>query len=164
MPHVQAFYSCNTFCCWLYILSSLYIKVALVCCTKPDNIHCFGTIFPKLNFVFASICAARPVRIQSTQYRSCSSVKQRRDSSRWGAIKNIAVALKSRNDMISIHQRVRGRMMAKQRWFKATRELCHEWFYSVRHYVHDVHWTGEFATVIRRLHCFTVSLRGDVRG
>ena len=25
-------------------------------------------------------------------------------------------------------------------------------------------WTGEFATVIWRLHCFTVSFRGDVRG
>ena len=39
---------------------------------------CFGTIFPNLNFVFASICAARPVHIQSNQYRSCSTVKQRR--------------------------------------------------------------------------------------
>ena len=26
----------------------------------------------------------------------------------------------------------------------------------------DGHWTGEFATVIWRLHCFTVSFRGDV--
>ena len=25
-------------------------------------------------------------------------------------------------------------------------------------------WTGEFATVIWRLHCFTVSFRGDIRG
>ena len=37
----------------------------VVCCTNPDNVHCFGTIFPNLNFVFASICAARPVHIQS---------------------------------------------------------------------------------------------------
>ena len=58
---------------------------------------------------------------------------------------------------------VRGRMKAKQRWFKATRELCHEWFHHFRHYVHG-HWTGELATVIWRLHCFTVSFRGDVRG
>ena len=59
---------------------------------------------------------------------------------------------------------VRRRMKAKQRWFKVTRELCHEWFHHFRHHVHDGHWTGEFATVIWRLHCFTVSFRGDVRG
>ena len=58
---------------------------------------------------------------------------------------------------------VRGRMKAKQRWFKVTRELCHEWFHHFRHHVHDSHWTGEFSTVIWRLHCFTVSFRGDVR-
>ena len=55
-------------------------------------------------------------------------------------------------------------MKAKQRWFKVTRELCHEWFHHFRHHVHDGHWSGEFATVIWRLHCFTVSFRGDVRG
>ena len=50
---------------------------------------------------------------------------------------------------------MRGRMQAKQRWFKVTQELCHEWFH-VRHYVHDGHWTDELATVILRLHCFTI--------
>ena len=59
---------------------------------------------------------------------------------------------------------VRGRMKAKQRWFKVTRELCHEWFHHFRHHVHDGHWTGEFVTVIWRLHCFTVSFPCDVRG
>ena len=68
----------NTFCCWLILLSSLYIELALKFCTNPDNGHCFGTIFPNQNFVFASICAIRPVHIQSDQYRSCSTVKQRR--------------------------------------------------------------------------------------
>ena len=52
---------------------------------------------------------------------------------------------------------VRGRMKAKQRRFEVTRELCNEWF-PVRHCVHDGHWTGELATVIWRLHCFTVSV------
>ena len=65
---------CNTCCCRLILLSSLYIELALVCCTNPDNVNSFGTIFPNLNFVFASICAARPVHIQSDQYRSCSTV------------------------------------------------------------------------------------------
>ena len=37
---------------------------------------------------------------------------------------------------------VRGRMKAKQRWFKVTRELCHEWFHHFRHHVHDGHWTS----------------------
>ena len=55
-------------------------------------------------------------------------------------------------------------MKAKQRCFEVTRELCHEWFHHFRHHVYDGHWTGEFATVIWRLHCFTVSFRGDVRG
>ena len=32
---------------------------------------------------------------------------------------------------------VRGRMKAKQRWFKVTRELCHEWFHHFRHHVHE---------------------------
>ena len=136
----------------------------VVCCTNPDNVHCFGTIFPNLNFVFASIWAARPVHIQSDQYRSCSTVNKvnnvttrdrcSRHSSRWGATKNNAVALSSRNNMISI----------RERWFKVTRELCHEWFHHFRHHVHDGHWTREFATVIWRLHYFTVSFRGDVRG
>ena len=59
---------------------------------------------------------------------------------------------------------VRGRLKAKQRWFKGTRELCHEWFHHFRHHVHDGHWTGEFATVIWYVSCFTVSFRGDMRG
>ena len=59
---------------------------------------------------------------------------------------------------------VRGWTKAKQRWLKVTRELCHEWFHHVRHHVHDGNWTWEFVTDIWRLHCFTVSFRGDVRG
>ena len=113
-----------------------------MCCTNPENVHCFGTIFPNINFVFAPICAARPVHIQSDQYRSCLTVKHRRAVGT--ATKNSAVALSLRNDMISINQKVRGRMKAKQRRFKVTprevtRELRHEWFH-VRHYVHDSHW------------------------
>ena len=134
----------------------------VVCCTNPDNVHCFGTIFPNLIFVFASICAARPVLIESDQYRSCSTVNKvnkmttrdrcSRHSSRW-RVPEITWYLYTRG--------VRGRMKAKQRWFKVTRELCHEWFHHFRHHVHDGHWTGKFATVIWRLHCFTVSFRGD---
>ena len=98
------------FCCWLILLSSLNIELALVCWTNPDDVHCFRTIFRNLIFVFASICAARPVHIQSNQYRSCSTVKQRRAVSAihpdgMGATKNSAVSLSSWNDMISIHQR-----------------------------------------------------------
>ena len=81
------------FCSWLILLSSLYIEFSLVCCTNPDHVHCFGTIFPNLNFVFASICTTRPVHIQSYQYRSCSTVKERR------ATKT------ARNNMIYIQQR-----------------------------------------------------------
>ena len=67
---------CNTFCCRLILLSlSLYIELALVCCTNPNNVNCFGTIFPNLKFVFASIWAASPVHIGSDQYKSCSTNK-----------------------------------------------------------------------------------------
>ena len=67
---------CNTFCCRLILLSlSLYIELAQVCYTNPNNVNCFGTIFPNLNFVFVSIWAARLVHIESDQYRSGSTVK-----------------------------------------------------------------------------------------
>ena len=97
------------FCCWLSLLSSLYIELALMCCTNPDNVNYFGNVFPNLNFVFASICAARPVRIQSDQYRSCSTVKQRRAV---GAAPFIPMVSKQKQrcgsefaNKISIHQR-----------------------------------------------------------
>ena len=46
------FFMCNTFSCWLVLLSLLYIELALVSCWNPDNVHCFGTIFSNLKFVF----------------------------------------------------------------------------------------------------------------
>ena len=148
------------FCCRLVLLTSLYIELALVCCTNPDDVHCFGTIFPNLNFVFASICAARPVHIQSDQYRSCSTVNnvttprgpravpgvllhpdgEQPKTALWLWVREITWYLYTRG--------VRGRVKAKQRWFKVTWELCHEWFHHFRHHVHDGHWTGEFATII----------------
>ena len=162
---------CNTFCCRLILSSlSLYIELSLLCCTNPNNVNCFGIIFPNLNFVFDSIWAARPVHIESDQYRSSSTVKQgpavgatsstpiweQPKTALWLWVRKITWYLYTRG--------VRGRMKAKQRWFKVTRELCHEWFHHFQHHVHDGHWTGEFATVIWCLHCFTVSFRGDVHG
>ena len=162
---------CNAFCCRLILLSlSLYIELALVCCTNPNNVNCFGTIFPNLNFVFASIWAASPVHIESDQYRSCSTVKQgpavsATPSTPIGEQPKTALWLWVCEITCYLYTRwVHGRMKTKQRWFKVTRELSHEWFHHFRHHVHDRHWTGEFATVIWRLHCFTVSFRGDVRG
>ena len=35
---------------------------------------------------------------------------------------------------------VRGRMKAKQRWFKVTRELCQEWFHHFRHPWRPLDW------------------------
>ena len=143
----------------------------VVGCTNPDNVNCFGTIFQNLTlFLPQSVpparCIFNPTNTEVAQLSTKLTTWRRAigawHSSRWGATKNSAVALSSRNNMMSIHQR--RRMKAKQRWFKVTRELCHEWFHHFRHHVHDGHWTGEFATVIWRLHCFTVSFRGDVRG
>ena len=44
---------------------------------EPPKCSLFWDYIPESNFVFASTCAARPVHIQSDQYRSCSTVKQR---------------------------------------------------------------------------------------
>ena len=154
---------CNTFCCWLILLSlSLCIELALVCCMNPNNVNCFGTIFPNQNFVFASIWAARPVHIESDKYRSCSTVKQ---GPAVGATPSTPIGLWVREITWYLYTRaVHGWMKAKQLWFKVTWELCHEWFHHFWHHVHDGHWTREFATVIWRLHCFTVSFHGDVHG
>ena len=142
---------CNTFCCRLILLSSLNIELALVCCTNPDNVNCFWTIFPNLNFVFASICqcAARSVHIQSDQYRSCSTVNNVKTRGARGATPGIhpdgeqpktALWLWVRKITWYLYTRwVHGRMKAKQRWFKVTREVCHEWFHHFRHHVHDGH-------------------------
>ena len=46
-------------------------------------------MFPNLNFVFASICAARPVHIQSDQYRSYSTVNNVTTRSARGATPGI---------------------------------------------------------------------------
>ena len=99
----------------IFFFSSLYTELALVCCTNPDNVHCLGTIFPNLNFVFAPICAARLVHIQSNQYRSCSTVNNVTTPGARGATpgihpdgeqpKTALWLLSSRNNMISIHQR-----------------------------------------------------------
>ena len=141
----------------------------------------FGTIFPNLNIVFASICAARPIHIQSDQYRSCLTVNNVTTLRGRRAVRGVLL----RGATPGIHpdgeqpktalwlceitwylytKGMRGRMKAKQRWFKVTRELCHEWIHHFRHHVQDGHWTGEFAIIIRRLHCFTGSFRVDVRG
>ena len=126
---------CNTFCCRLILLSlSLYIELALVCCTNPNNVNCFGTIFPNLNFVFASIWAASPVHIESDQYRSCSTVKQgpavsATPSTPIGEQPKTALWLWVCEITCYLYTRwVHGRMKTKQRWFKVTRELSHEWF------------------------------------
>ena len=135
---------CNTFCCRLILLSlSLYIELALVCCTNPNNVNCFGTIFPNLNFVFASIWAASPVHIESDQYRSCSTVKQgpavsATPSTPIGEQPKTALWLWVCEITCYLYTRwVHGRMKTKQRWFKVTRELSHEWFHHFRHHVHE---------------------------
>ena len=161
---------CNTFCCRLILLSlSLYNELTLVCRTNPNNVNSFGTIFPNLNFVFASIWAARPVNIESDHYISCSTVKQ---GPAVGATPSTPIREQPKTalwlwvrEITYLYTRgLRGWMKAKQRWFKVIWELCHVWFHNFRHHVYDGHRTGEFATVVSRLHCFTVPFRADVRG
>ena len=45
---------------------------------EPQQCSLFLDYIPESKLCFASICAARPVHIQSDQYRSCSTVIQRR--------------------------------------------------------------------------------------
>ena len=121
---------CITFCCRLILSSlSLYIELSLVCCTNPNNVNCFGTIFPNTNFVFASIWAARPVHIESDQYRSGSTVKQ---GPAVGATPSTPIGEQPKTALwLWVHEitwylytrGVHGRMKAKQRWFKVTQEL-----------------------------------------
>ena len=158
----------------MYLLSlSLYIELALVCYTNPNNVNCFGTIFPESKLCFC-VNSSRPPgpywirpiqKLLNCQTRTrcrCYSIHpdcpigEQPKTALWLWVREITCYLYTRG--------VRGRMKAKQRWFKVTRELCHEWFHHFRHHVHDGHWIGEFATFFWRLHCFTVSFRGDVRG
>ena len=134
MTRSSILFICNTFCCRLILLSSLYIELALVCCTNPDNVHCFGTIFPNLNFVFASICAARPEHFQSDQYRSCSTVNNmttpRGRRTVPGVLLQAFIPMGSNQKQLWVREitwylYTRGvgrRMEAKQRWFKVTRQ------------------------------------------
>ena len=110
--------------------------------------NCFGTIFPNLNFVFASIWAARLAHFESDQYRCCSTVKQApavgaTPSTPIGEQPKTALWLWVREMTCYLYTRgVRGRMKAKQRRFEVTRELCHEsWFHHFRHHFPDGHWT-----------------------
>ena len=148
--------------------------ITVVCCTNPDNVHCFGTIFLNLNFVLPQSvppvrCIFNPTNTEVAQLLTKSTTWRRAigapgihpdgeqpKTALWLWVCEITWYLYTRG--------VRGRMKAKQRWFKVTRELCHEWFHHFRHHVHEGHWTGEFATIIWCLHCFTVSFRDDVRG
>ena len=75
-------------------------------------------------------------------YGGCCS----RHSSRWGATKTVLWFWVREITWYLYTRGERGRMKAKQRRFKVTRELCHECFHHFRHHVHDGHRTGKFAS------------------
>ena len=115
VSHVQAFihlFLCNTFCGRLILLSlSLYIELALVCCTNPNNVNCFGDYIPESKLCFCVNLSRppgpywiRPIqKLLNRQTRTrCQCYSIHPD---WGTTKNSAVALVSRNNMLSIHQR-----------------------------------------------------------
>ena len=79
---------------------------------EPRQCSLFWDYIPEYKLCFCLNLCCPPVHIQSDQYRSCSTVNNvmtrdgcSRHSPRWGSTKNSAVALSSRNNMISIHQR-----------------------------------------------------------
>ena len=69
---------CNTFCCRLILLSlSLYIELALVCCTNPNNVNCFGTILNPTNTEVAQLSNKDPLSVLLHPPRLGSNQKQR---------------------------------------------------------------------------------------
>ena len=96
---------CNTFCCRLILLSlSLYTELALVCCTNPNNVNCFGTIFPNLNFVFASARSIlNPTNTEVAQLKGLSPVTrnlccQSARGNRSGAVRYFPEAVRPRGN------------------------------------------------------------------
>ena len=145
----------------------------VVCCTNPDNVHCFG-LYSRTYTLFLpqsvppAWCIFNPTNTEVAQLPTKSTTWRRAMDSAGihpnGEQPNTALWLWVREITWNLYTGgVHGRIKAKQRWFKVTRELCHEWFHHFWHHVHDGHWTGEFATAIWCLHCFTVSFHGDVR-
>ena len=102
---------CNTFCCRLILLSlSLYIELALVYCTNPNNVNCFWDYIPESKLCFCVNLSRQPgpywirpiQKLLNCQTRTrCQCYSIHPD---WGATKNSAVALGLRNNMLSIHQ------------------------------------------------------------
>ena len=127
----------------------------------PESKPCFCVNLCRPSGPYSVRSIQKLLNCQTATRGGCCSIHPK-----WGVTKT-ALWLWVREMTWYLYTRgVRGRMKAKQCWFKVTRELCHEWFHHVRHHdnVHHGHWSGEFDTVIWRLHCFTVSFRGDVRG
>ena len=112
-------FTSNIFSCWLVMLSFSYIELTRVCCRNPDNVHCFGTIFPNLKSVLHQ--SAPPVR------SPCNPMNRE-----VAQVSNGAVGTTQLSPMESNQKQrcgsgfakwhiytigVRGRMNAKWRWF-----------------------------------------------
>ena len=110
--------------CWQVLFSFFLHWVRSGVLYQPRQCSFFGTIFPNLKFVFASICTARPVPMQSDQYRSCSTVKRRggcRSVHPDGQQPKTALWLWVCEMTWYLYiEGVPGRMKTKQRWFKVT--------------------------------------------
>ena len=142
---------CNTFSCWLVLLLSfVYTELALVCCRNPDNVYCFGTIFPNIIFFFLHQ-SAPPVRSPCTPTNS--EVAQLPDHA-LGEARGIPDGEQPKQrcgsefakwyDIYTLEECVDERKQNNAD-FKL---LCHEWFHHVQYHVHDGHCTGEFAKVV----------------
>ena len=115
--------------------SEIYFCINLHCLSAPHTIRPIQTLF----------------NCQTMRWVPLSS-------SGWGATKTVPWLLSLQNNIISIHQGSAHANEGKQRRFK----VIISWMVYVLHHVHDGHCTGEFTTIIWRLHSFTVSFCGDV--
>ena len=158
-------FKCNTFSCWLVLLSFLYIELALVCCRNPTMVIVWGLYSRTCYLLFVFYQSAPPV--QSPCNLMNREVAQ---------LSNDAVGALRLIPMGNNQNQCCGSELAKWHDICTSEEcvdelrqnnadfklLCHEWFHRVRHHVHVGLFTGEFATVIWRIDSFTVSFRGDI--
>ena len=141
MSHVQAYIHMQHFLLPTNLVIVVFVHWAISgVLYEPQQCQLFWDYIPEYKLFFASIWAARLVHIESDQYRSCSTVKQgpavgATPSTPIGEQPKTALWLWVREITWYLYTRgVRGRMKATQRWFKVTRELCHEWFHHFRHH------------------------------
>ena len=114
------------------VIVFVIVSTGVLC--EPRQCSLFGDYIPESKLCFClNLCRSpgaysiRPIQ----KLFNCQTTTRNQKTAAWLWVPEITWYLYTRG--------VRGRMKAKQRWFKVTRDLCHEWFHHFRHHVHDGH-------------------------